>query len=73
MNSKYEGFFLGFDIGTDSVGWCVTDSDYNVLKYKGNAMWGVSLFDEANRAAERRGFRSASAAASCVLLLRRGA
>lgn len=55
--SKYEGYFLGADIGTDSVGWCACDSNYNVLKYKGNAMWGVSLFDAANQAAERRVFR----------------
>ena len=54
---KYNGnqeWFLGLDIGTNSVGWAVTDPQYNVLKFKGNAMWGIYLFDEAKTAAERR-------------------
>lgn len=25
-------YFLGLDIGTNSVGWCVTDQDYNIVK-----------------------------------------
>lgn len=52
-------FYIGLDIGTNSVGWAVTDSNYKLLKFRGNKMWGVSLFDEANQAAERRGFRTA--------------
>ena len=51
--------YLGFDIGTDSVGWAVSDSEYKILRYKGNMMWGVNLFDAASQAAERRGFRTA--------------
>ena len=27
--SKY---YLGLDIGTDSVGFCVTDENYNIIK-----------------------------------------
>ena len=57
-NNKFEKYFLGLDIGTDSVGWCVTDTDYNILKFNGKAMWGIRLFDEATPAAERRNFRS---------------
>lgn len=56
MSSEY---YLGFDLGTDSVGWAVTDPDYNLKKYRGNLMWGVMLFDEAKHANERRGFRTA--------------
>lgn len=59
---KYDGnqeWFLGLDIGTNSVGWAVTDPQYNILKFKGNAMWGIYLFDEAKTAAERRVNRSA--------------
>lgn len=52
-------YYLGLDIGTDSVGWCVTDPNYKVLKAKGKATWGVRLFDAANSAADRRGFRTA--------------
>ncbi len=52
-----EQYYIGLDVGTDSCGWCVTDSAYNVKKFKGNAMWGIRLFDESQTAAERRAFR----------------
>ncbi len=51
-------YYLGLDIGTNSIGWAVTDTDYNVLKFKGNAMWGIRLFDESNTAEERRAYRT---------------
>lgn len=52
-------FYIGLDMGTNSVGWAVADEDYNLCKFKGNAMWGVRLFDESATAAKRRGFRTA--------------
>lgn len=52
-------YFLGLDIGTDSVGYAVTDQRYNLVKFKGEPMWGSHLFDAANQCAERRGFRTA--------------
>ncbi len=55
---KFAEYYLGLDIGTDSVGWCVTDPEYNILKCNGKAMWGVRLFDAATPAAERRAFRT---------------
>ena len=36
-NAKY---FLGLDVGTDSVGYAVTDEQYHLLKFKGDPMWG---------------------------------
>ena len=51
-------WYLGLDIGTDSIGWAVTNESYRVLKYMGNAMWGVMLFDGGNTSAERRGHRT---------------
>ena len=30
MSKKY---YLGLDIGTNSVGWAVTDENYNLCKY----------------------------------------
>lgn len=57
MESKY---FVGLDMGTDSVGWAVTDSNYEILKFKGKLMLGSRLFDSANTAAEQRLFRSNS-------------
>ena len=47
-------YYLGLDVGTNSVGWAVTDRDYQLLKCKGNAMWGARLFDTAQDASGRR-------------------
>lgn len=51
--------FLGLDIGSNSVGWAVTDENYKIKKFKGNLMWGVHLFDEPQQSADRRMFRTA--------------
>lgn len=51
---QFSDYYLGFDIGTNSVGWCVTDLNYNVLRFNKKDMWGSRLFDEAKTAAERR-------------------
>ena len=40
QGTKRGDYYLGLDMGTDSVGWAVTDMDYRVPKFKGNAMWG---------------------------------
>lgn len=56
---KNEEYFVGLDIGTDSVGYAVTDERYNLCKFKGEPMWGVTLFDEAQLAVARRSFRVA--------------
>ncbi len=47
-------YYIGLDMGTNSVGWAVTDENYKILRGKGKDMWGVRLFDEAQTAAERR-------------------
>jgi len=52
-------YFLGLDIGSNSVGYAVTDTNYDVLKFNNKAMWGVHIFDEGKQASERRVFRSA--------------
>ncbi len=57
---KKHDYYIGLDIGTSSVGMAVTDTEYNIVKYKGNSMWFVKLFDESSSAAERRNFRTAS-------------
>ena len=54
---NYENYYVGLDIGTDSVGYAVTKEDYSLCKFKGESMWGVTLFDPAHLAVERRGFR----------------
>ena len=47
-------YFVGLDIGTNSVGWAVTYTDYKLCKFNGHKMWGSRLFDEANTAESRR-------------------
>lgn len=51
-------YYLGLDIGTDSVGYAVTDTTYKLKKFKGEPMWGATLFDAANGSEGRRGFRT---------------
>ncbi len=58
MKKECGNYYLGFDIGTNSVGWAVTDENYNVLSFRKRAMWGVRLFDEAVTAAGRRLIRT---------------
>ncbi len=57
--NENKDYYLGLDIGTNSVGWAVTDTAYNVLKFKKKEMWGIRLFDDASSAEERRTFRTA--------------
>ncbi len=55
MNQKNnEGYFIGLDMGTSSVGWAATDTHYNLIRGKGKDLWGVRLFEEASTAQERR-------------------
>lgn len=55
---KFENYYIGLDIGTNSVGWAVTDFNYNILRHRGKDMWGVHLFDKANSAQDRRTIRT---------------
>lgn len=56
MNTDY---YIGLDMGTDSVGWAVTDPEYNLLRAKGKDLWGIREFEEAHTAADRRSKRVA--------------
>lgn len=55
---KKKKYNIGLDIGTNSVGWAVTDENTHLVKYKGKNMWGVRLFEKGDTAAVRRGYRS---------------
>lgn len=59
QTKKAQDYFVGLDAGTDSLGWAATDTQYNLLKCNGKAMWGVHLFDSGKTAEERRLFRTA--------------
>ena len=58
-NQNFFNYFIGLDIGTNSVGYAVTDTNYNLIKYQQHPVWGVHLFESANLAAERRIHRAA--------------
>nr|WP_302707822.1 type II CRISPR RNA-guided endonuclease Cas9 [uncultured Dialister sp.] len=54
MMKELKNYFVGLDMGTTSVGWAVTDENYEIIKKNGKALWGIRLFEEAQTAAERR-------------------
>ena len=51
-------WYLGLDIGTASVGWAATDTEYKIIRKNRKRLWGVRLFEEATTAEERRNYRS---------------
>lgn len=51
---KTKEYFLGLDLGTGSVGWCVTDTSYHVLKANRKRTIGTVLFSTAETAQKRR-------------------
>lgn len=51
---KAGAYYLGLDIGTDSVGYAVTDPEYGLRKFKGEPMWGAHLFESGQESADRR-------------------
>ena len=56
MLQKYS---IGLDLGTNSIGWSVINRDFTLVKKGGKNLWGVLLFDEAEKADKRRVKRSA--------------
>ena len=58
-NDKVTGnYYLGLDVGTNSVGWAVTDEEYNLARLCGKDAWGVRLMDEGQTSAARRLYRT---------------
>ena len=51
---KVDYYDIGLDIGTNSVGWAVTDKNGNLCHSKGKATWGSRLFPSAETAAGTR-------------------
>ncbi|WP_406037488.1 type II CRISPR RNA-guided endonuclease Cas9 [Succinimonas sp.] len=56
--TKSKDWFIGLDIGTNSVGWCACDSEYNILTKNGKLQAGARLFEDAQDASKRREARS---------------
>jgi CRISPR-associated endonuclease Csn1 len=57
-NKRNLDYYVGLDNGTNSVGFAVTDKDYNVINVNKKNFAGVRLFEEAQTAKERRESRS---------------
>lgn len=51
-------YFIGLDIGTNSVGWSVTDENLDLVKKKNKNLWGTRKFDAGDTAEQRRLYRS---------------
>ena len=56
--TKSNKWFIGLDIGTNSVGWCACDTEYNILTKNGKLQAGARLFEDAHDTSDRRRFRS---------------
>lgn len=54
MKKQFGDYYLGLDLGTNSVGWAITDMNYNILKLNGKSLWGIRLFEEAKTGADMR-------------------
>ncbi len=54
-----KNYYIGLDIGTDSIGYAVTAPSYKPLKFHGEPMMGTHLLDAAEENAARRTFRTA--------------
>lgn len=52
-------YYLGLDLGTNSIGWAATDLEYRVIKKGKKSMWGVRKFRTSEGAAARRLIRTA--------------
>ena len=59
MKKEIKDYFLGLDVGTGSVGWAVTDTDYKLLKANRKDLWGMRCFETAETAEVRRLHRGA--------------
>lgn len=51
-------YYIGVDIGTNSVGWAVIDENRYLLNKGKHHLWGSRLFDQAQTAQNRRNYRS---------------
>lgn len=55
---KSRKYYLGLDIGTNSVGYAATGEDYLLLKFRGEPVWGVTTFESAALSDGRRANRT---------------
>jgi CRISPR-associated endonuclease Csn1 len=58
MQTKQFDWYLGLDIGSNSVGYSATNTEYTILTKGKKLQCGARLFEDAQDASERRAFRS---------------
>lgn len=58
MEKKAVNYSIGLDVGTNSVGWCLMDEHYHILKKGNKNLWGSRIFESAQTAKGRRESRS---------------
>ena len=51
-------YYLGLDIGTNSVGWALMNEEHKLIRKNGKRLWGVRMFEASKDASERRLARS---------------
>ena len=56
---KSKNYYIGLDIGTNSIGYAVVNPDYTLCRHNKEGMWGAALFDEGLKCDVRRSMRSA--------------
>ena len=52
-----EPYYIGLNAGPTYAAYAVTNTSYNLSRFKGKDMWGVYKFDEAETAEERTQYR----------------
>lgn len=51
-------YYIGLDLGTDSLGWAVSNENYDLIRLKGKTAFGARIFSSAEDCKKRRMFRS---------------
>ena len=51
-------YYIGLTVGPEYTAYAVTNESYNLEKFKGQDMWGIYKFKEAETSADRTVFRS---------------
>lgn len=49
LENEKKNYYLGLDIGTNSVGAAAADENYDPMKHKGEPIWVSHLFDEGKQ------------------------
>ncbi len=57
-HGEFVDYGMGLDLGNGSVGWVAMDDKYRLKRAKGKELIGARLFNSADTAANRRGFRT---------------